>query len=151
MTKKKIILKQFFIVKFRLIKFQNSLGFHSSLGWKRHQSSKNINKTLTIKSSIWQRELTSCCPISPISTSKNVKIVRPNVMIGVQTPIPPLCLCEFMMVLPSCLSKKKKTSCSGMIWVNYLLIVLLKYYYALEQKKIILCKNRLGALEYKMN
>jgi len=41
------------------------------------------------------------------SIGKNDKIVRPDVMIGVRTPIPPLCVCKFMMVLSSRLSTKK--------------------------------------------
>jgi len=46
-------------------------------------------------------------PISPSSTNKNAEIVRPNVMTGVRTPVPPLCVCEFISVLPSRLSTKK--------------------------------------------
>jgi len=30
-------------------------------------------------------------------------------MIGVRIPVPPLCVCEFMIALPSRLSKKTKT------------------------------------------
>jgi len=46
--------------------------------------------------------------ISPSSTCKNAEIVRPDIMIGVQTPIPLLCVCEFMMALSSRLSTQKK-------------------------------------------
>jgi len=50
------------------------------------------------------------CPISPNSTGKNVKIVRPDVMTEVRTPVPPLCVCEFMMALASSIYPKKKCS-----------------------------------------
>jgi len=40
--------------------------------------------------------------------NKNTEIVKPDVMIGVQIPIPPLCVCEFMMTLSSRLSTQKK-------------------------------------------
>jgi len=36
--------------------------------------------------------------------------IRLDVMTGVRTPVPPLCVCEFMMVLSSRLSTKKKIS-----------------------------------------
>jgi len=39
---------------------------------------------------------------------QNVKIVRPDVMTGVRTPVPPL-MCEFIMALPFRLSTKKKS------------------------------------------
>ena len=39
---------------------------------------------------------------------QNAEIVRPNVMIRVQTPVPPpICVCEFIMVLSFRLPKKK--------------------------------------------
>jgi len=46
--------------------------------------------------------------ISPNSTGKNTEIVKPDVMTRVQTPVPPLCMCEFMMTLSSRLSTQKK-------------------------------------------
>jgi len=46
-------------------------------------------------------------PISPNLIGKNVEIVRPDVMTGVRTPVSPLYVCEFTMVLSSCLSIKK--------------------------------------------
>jgi len=48
------------------------------------------------------------CPISPSSTSKNAEIVRSDVMTGVRTMVLPLCVCEFTVVSPSRLSRKKK-------------------------------------------
>lgn len=56
--------------------------------------------------------------INPSSTDKNSKIVKPNVMIGVQTPTPPHCVCDFMMVLLFHLSKK--TSIKKTILKRYL-------------------------------
>jgi len=52
------------------------------------------------------------CPISLSSTDKNVKIVRSDVMTEVRTPVPSLCVCEFMMVLPSLLPTKKMVRCT---------------------------------------
>jgi hypothetical protein len=45
--------------------------------------------------------------ISPSSTDKNAEIVRPDVMIGVRTPMPSFYVYEFMMALLSRLSKKR--------------------------------------------
>jgi len=44
--------------------------------------------------------------ISSGSIDKNIKIVRLNVMIGVQTPTPSLYVYKFKMTLSFCLSKK---------------------------------------------
>ncbi|RHN54441.1 hypothetical protein MtrunA17_Chr5g0406861 [Medicago truncatula] len=46
--------------------------------------------------------------IIPSSTDKNVEIVKPDVLIGVQTLVPPLCVCELMMTLPFLLCTKKQ-------------------------------------------
>jgi len=47
-------------------------------------------------------------PISPSSTGKNAEIVKLDVMTWVRTPVPPLCVCEFMMAMSSRLSTKNK-------------------------------------------
>jgi len=39
-------------------------------------------------------------------------------MTGVRTPVPPLCVCEFMMVLSSRLSKKKKKRIGSLNYVR---------------------------------
>jgi len=39
---------------------------------------------------------------------QNAEIVRPDVMTRVRILVPPLCMCEFMMALPSLLSTEKK-------------------------------------------
>ena len=56
---------------------------------------------------IYQKNKLWSSLISPSSTGKNAKIVRSDIMIGVRTPVPPLCMCEFMMALSSRLSTKK--------------------------------------------
>jgi hypothetical protein len=48
------------------------------------------------------------CLISPSSTDKNVEIIRPDVMVRVRTPVPLLCVCDFMIALSSRLSTKQK-------------------------------------------
>jgi len=57
--------------------------------------------------------------ISLSSTNKNVEIVRLDITIGVQTPVPPLCVCEFKMLLPSLLSTKKNEQVSPLIIIIF--------------------------------
>lgn len=65
---------------------------------------------VTLNLSILNFKTIHYCPISPSSTGENAEIVRPDIMIEIRTPAPPLCVCEFTMALPFLLSTKKKTT-----------------------------------------
>ena len=46
--------------------------------------------------------------MTPNSIDKNTEIVRSDDMVRVRIPVPPLYVCEFMMILPSRLSTQEK-------------------------------------------